>query len=276
MRVVVYDVEGNSRAANIGRAMVKGLSRRKVPTVTAPRFNGKILGDVAIAYGWIHELTDNLFSKYREAGKHFVFVDLGYWNRSATGSHRVAVDDWDSLTNMRRGMPSDRREFSKVAVNSVWNPESKNIIVAGMSGKAARTHGYRESQWERETASKLKSILPDDWNVIIRAKPNKRSPKMDSPKIEKVLKDTFIAVSHHSNVSVDCLRAGVPYYAVKGVAMPLAITDITLEAITKARPPSIDQATALLNDISYVQWDLVEMANGKCWDYISSILGGLR
>lgn len=260
------------RGDMIGQAMASGLKRHGIPYSMHASYNG-VVADLAIAYGWINELEDKVFSAYLEAGAHFVFIDLGYWNRGTRGSYRVSVDDWDSAVHMLRGCPDTRFKSSRITLRNDWNPNSNSVMIVGMSDKAAWTHGYKFNEWENATKTFLEQKYSGcGFRFTIRQKPRGKEASRAVP-IEEALKTTRFVVSHHSNVGVDCLIAGIPYACKKGVAKYLVPT-FDLDAINLQHPyfPSPEEKLSLLNDIAYVQWTVPEMADGSCWEYIKEVL----
>lgn len=272
LKVAIYGVDGpNYRGRVIGRAMHKGLQRFDLNVSVHGRFKGRVEADVAIAYGWIHELTDKVFSKHRDAGAQYVFFDLGFWDRGETGHHRIAINDWDSGVNNLTGCPSDRWDASGLKIHNRWNPQSRNVMIAGMSGKAAWTHGYKKDEWENKAKVYLTGGLPK-YRVYVRPKPSSSVPKELTPKIDKVLPEQLFVLAHHSNVAVDCLRWGIPYYVVKGAGKRLSQKDFVPETILNPTLPDPKEVQQLLWDIGHWQYDIGEMKRGLVWDYIRRCL----
>lgn len=289
MKVAIYGMTKaglrggpGERGDMIGQAMAAGLKRHNVPHTMHARFDG-VVADVAIAYGWINELKDKVFSAYRDAGKRFVFIDLGYWNRGTRGAYRVSVDSWDSADNMLRNCPDGRFRESRITLRSDWNPESRDVMIVGMSDKAAWTHGYRFNEWENKAKAFLEDkYLGKGFRFYIRQKPRGKEASRAVP-IEQALKNTRFVISHHSNVAVDCLIAGIPYTCKKGVARFLSptshreygevYTGVADADIINPHFPAYEDRISLLNDIAYVQWTVKEMIGGHCWDYLKEVMG---
>lgn len=274
MRVAVYGISAGSNAGRdkpnlIGHALRAGFKRQGVECLPLEKFTGEVVADVALAYGWLGELTTHVFSKYKEAGKHFVFFDLGYWERGAEGHYRLGIDDWDTALRMKRGCPADRFDSLRIPLRDDWDRKSKTIMVVGMSDKAAWTHGYKAGEWEQQTKAAVELAVPG-YTVYVRQKPNKATRRM-AP-IEEALREAYFVVSHHSNVAVDCLVAGVPFYAKKGVGSLMSLPDFTADTIRNPTRPAREDMMGLLYDIAYAQWTPAEMRSGACWDYIKSIL----
>lgn len=264
------------RGDRIGLSMADGLKKRGIEYSLHTKFDG-VCADVALAYGWIHELQEGLFTKYKEAGKHFVFFDLGYWNRGQKGSYRVAIDDWDSARHFPHDSSDFRFRASGITLRNDWKPTSKNVIIAGMSDKAAWTHGFKFMEWENKTRAYLSGKYEGmGFKFAIRAKPKNKDKDKVAP-IEDLLKHTYCVVSHHSNVSVDAIIAGVPFTCRKGVARhvaPPGLPDDFVEDLDLLAPHVLtyDQRYNFLCNVAYVQWTTKEMSEGHCWDYIQGVL----
>lgn len=276
MKVAVYAVGAgggfaNKRSKYLAAATLQGIARHGVQATGCTAFDG-VVADVAIAYGWVHE---PIFAKYKEAGARFAYWDLGYWNRRPKhapqdGHHRLAIDDWDTKLKMVRGCPSDRFEQIGIKVQEAQKP-GDNILVAGMSDKAAGTHGYAYNAWEEKMVLTLSRMLPGQ-SVVLRPKPNKKHRAETT--IEQDLQNAKLLVTHHSNAAVDALIAGVPVYCIKGVASVLSRQELWAEDLPdpSALLPPIEARRELMNDIAYMQWSVPEMRDGTAWEHIRRIL----
>lgn len=273
MRIGVYGVHDKSSSDKtnlIGVAMATGAKRHGHEVHLHGRYNGKVHADLCICYGWINELTDKIFSQHQEAGVPFVFVDLGYWDRGIEGYYRIGINDWDTAKHMKRDCPSDRFNKLNVPLRDDWNPSASQVMIVGMSGKAAWTHGYKEGEWEHDTKQFLIGSARPGFTFYIRQKPNKQNRRI-AP-IEEDLKESRFVVSHHSNVAVDALVAGIPFWAKKGVGA--LISPPTLDSALFDTPwfPEPKDKMQLLYDIAYAQWTPGEMRSGACLDYIREVL----
>ena len=273
MKIAVYAVPagsgfGNKRARYIAQRMARGCRRHGLQVLERERFDGTVEADVAVAYGWVHEPA---FTTYKDAGAQFVYWDLGYWDRrpkdnSMDGHHRVGVNDWDTAEAMLRDCPGDR--FKRLGIEPQEMQKLGNtIIIAGMSEKAAGTHGFAFGQWERETKERLEGL---QYKIVVRPKPNKSAPPQVP--IQEALKGVRMLVTHHSNAAIDALIAGVPCYAKKGVGRLASPRELTAEAIDTPYFPSRSERLQLFADIAYAQWRPSEMESGVAWDYIRRVL----
>lgn len=261
--------------------MQVGLRRHGIDARIETRWTGQVLGDVAVAYGWKHEAV---FRGYRAAGGHYAYFDLGYFNRKPTndkggsreGHHRVAVNSWDTADTMMRDCPFDRWDALGIEVKpDRVDDGSGAILVAGMSDKAAGTHGFRPGQWEAETLDFLAACDTGGREIIVRAKPSNLNAVEP---IESVLERTALIVTNHSNVAVDGLVAGVPCFARKGVGKLVSLdapASVDLKVVWKPSPP-IAERRQLLADVAYAQWSPAEMRTGQAWSHIRGIIDNER
>ena len=276
MRVAVYCVNagssfGNKRARYVADSMRQGLIKHGISAPAFAKFSG-VVADVAVAYGWVHE---PIFSAYKAAGARFVYWDLGYWNRrpknaARDGHHRLAVDDWDTASSMLRGCPGDRLEALGVPFVERREKLGDEILVAGMSEKAAGTHGFKAGEWERRMAGVLRRMAGPDVPIVVRPKPSKRQ-KVETT-IEQALERARLLVTHHSNAAIDALALDVPIYCVKGAGALLSPP--ALSFVDPARPPSTsaEERLALLRDVAYAQWSVPEMQSGAAWEHVKRII----
>ncbi len=262
MRVAVYATDGNKRAMHIASAMHCGIQRCGLQSQILTRFEG-VEADVAVAYGWTHA---SVFRSYRAAGSHYLYWDLGYWNRRPRdapieGHHRLAVDDWDTACTMARRCPANRLDALGIKVTERRQSPGEMILVAGMSAKAAGTHGYQVGQWETRMIRSLEHVLPG-WPVIYRPKPCKAHPPTED--IETALTRARLLVTHHSNVAVEAIALDVPVFAVKGPGK--FVTDlISVDHLGDSRP--YEERRQLLADVAYAQWTPQEMRSGEAWQH---------
>lgn len=270
MRAAIYAFKPTGRTKHIAVAMRDGFRKHGVQADVITRGLG-VVADIAVAYGWNHA---PVFTRYKQAGLPYLYFDLGYWCRvprkqAREGYHRLAVSDWCSSKSMLSGRPQDR--FCSLGISvKPWRDKSGSILITGMSGKAAQTHGFRPGQWERDTERLISRLT--DMRITHRAKPSKRWRNPES--IEDTFSRTHMLVTHHSNTAVDALVNGIPYYCVKGVARRLSTFELTSEIIES--PPCVNDQDRiqLLYDIAYCQWMPGEMRSGETWEYVKTCILG--
>lgn len=273
MRVALYCCSGSGkRGRHLAEAMRAGLAEHGVSGEILTKFNG-VCADVAVAYGWSHE---RIFAAYKKAGANYIYWDLGYWHRKFVsnpldGYHRLGVNHWDTAANMRRACPDDRWRQAKFEIKP-RQKDGNEILIAGMSEKAARTHGYRFGEWEDKTRKQI-AAFKLKYPIVLRPKPNRKQRGL--PEIQGALSKARIVISHHSNVAVDALIAGVPSFTDKGVGRLIhanLATELTCDFIEVPYFPREDDRRQLLCDIAYAQWTPAEMRSGAAFEHIRGLL----
>lgn len=252
--------EGVSRSGTIAE-LRSSISYRGIPD-----------HDVAIFYGLAGGLQ-RIFSDYRAAGRKAVYCDLGYWGRRKRtrfdGYHKVSVNNRHP-TAYFQNRPHTRERFAQHGVQVVpWRQEGEHILVAGMSGKAASCEELQPHAWERETIERLRQLTRR--RIIYRPKPNWAEAKpiegsifdRETP-LEVALQNCHAVVSHHSNVAVDALLAGIPCICPGGVASVLSGQQ--LEQIEN--PPMPDGREQWAADLAWTQWSVEEMQRGLAFRYL--------
>lgn len=239
---------------------------------TSTSYRGVPPTRIAIFYGLALGLA-RIKSDYERSGRTAVYCDLGYWTRRIAsrhdGFHKVAVNDRHPTAYlMRINHTPERFERHGVAIQP-WREEGRHILVAGMSAKAAVAEQLHASRWEERTIGKLKHLTRRP--IIYRPKPNWHGARAiagatfdrDTP-LREVLKNCHAVVTHHSNVAVDALMAGVPVFCEKGVAS--LFSPLGLESIEKPLMPEGREQWAW--NLAWTQWNLQEMREGLAYRYL--------
>lgn len=209
--------------------------------------------DCAVMYGWRRR---HLLFQYPQ----WMYADLGYWNRDAY--YRVSVGDWSPHRYLNFGMDSTRLKSMGVRIQP-WQ-DGEEILVVGASEKSMAQHGFGYMEWERKAVRRLGDV----GKVVYRPKPHdpNRHPipgvGYDSRPVAEALASAKLVVTHHSNMAVDALVAGVPVYCETGVGAAFSVPFGSFE-----RRPGREQ---FLYDVAWLQWTLAEMADGTCWSFLKS------
>lgn len=243
---------GAKRYQRIASAMYAGvLKHGDVPKMVL--HNAPANADVAVMYGW--KLNASV-RKYPQ----FIYADLGFWQRET--HYRMTVGAWGPEAYVRAGLPSDRLESFGVQVKP-WN-QGEEVLLIGATQKSSVQHGYQYMQWEREMAQRLIGL---GHSVAYRPKPNDRMKasvagcRYDLGPLSESFARAKAVVSHHSNVCVEALAAGVPVHCVTGAAAALSLP---IERIGE-RP---EGRHTFLADVAWLQWSLEEMRRGDYWAHI--------
>lgn len=276
MKVAIHFEPGSSRSKMLARAMSYGVEEAgdHGRLISGFDIQEPLWGDVVVAYGW---RWPELFWAYRFSGRHFVYLDLGWWERKPPGAinegfHKVVVDGREPNDYFRRCSSPDR--FSRFGLTvAPWRQDGAHVLLAGMSAKSAGTRGYGPQQWELAMVQNLREITARE--IVYRPKPSWLEAKpipgtaFSPPQvpIERALANAWAVVTLHSNVAVDALLAGIPIHCQEGVALPFSTH---LDMIDRPFSPTtpISARENLMADIAYCQWSVPELADGTCWRHL--------
>ena len=272
-RVGIYFAPGNNRSTIIGRAMYEGAVRAGANAELLSSLSYRSpTHDVVIFYGLACGLG-RMFAEHKARGIPAVYVDLGYWGRRKRtrfdGYHKLSVNSRHPTDYFqRRAHGPARFEQHHVPIRP-WRQSGDHILLAGMSAKAAAAEGLQPHMWERETIARLRQLTRRQ--IIYRPKPNWTEAKplegssfdRDTP-LEQALTNCHAVVTHHSNVAVDALIAGVPCICPHGVASLLSGHDAELIE----NPPMPDGREQWAADLAWTQWSVDEMKAGDAFRYL--------
>lgn len=216
--------------------------------------------DVCVAYGWKNRQRYQQFPA-------FAYADLGYWNRESY--YRFSVNGWSPEGYVHQGLPRSR--FDRLGLDiKPWRSAGREIVVAGSTAKACADHGIRYQSWERKAIERLKD---SGFPVVYRPKPNDFAAtsiggvSIDRRPVSEALASAWAVVTHHSNMAIDALLAGVPIHCETGAA---AAFSVPIDQI--ADPPLLDGREQFLFDVAWLQWTLDEMRVGECWRHLRQFL----
>lgn len=276
MKVSIYSYPNSRRSHAIAQAMATGVSLEgdKPSMINGVDYREPV-GDVAVFYG----LIKHVMKGYEEAGRKYVYVDLGYWGRHEGGRrhgyHKVSVNSRHPTAYFQK-IPKKPDRFNRFRIKvHPWRERSKNgfIMLAGMSKKAAEAEGFAAEEWETKAVEAIRKV--SNRRIVYRPKPNWPDFRhLEGTSVERgsdapgdvcnFLKDCHAVVTHHSNVAVDALLFGVPTFVCGGAASPLSSRH--LSGIEE--PVRLDGREQWAADLAYTQWSVAEMIEGKAWQYL--------
>lgn len=272
LEVKLFEIDSHHRSKVVVQAMAKGISRVGDRPAIKPAVNYRPDDQVIVFYGLVGALAKAI-RRQQAVGGTAIYVDLGYWGRRQggrwTGYHKIAVNSRHPTEYFQR-RPHDETRFRRLGVSMMPWKRGRNILIAGMGDKGSLAEGFQPGEWERSAVEQLRKLT--DRPIIYRPKPSwLKARTIDgtifSPprqKIEEVLADCHAVVTHHSNVAVDGLMDGIPAFCFEGVAVPMALADLT--RIEHPEYPADRQRWA--NDIAWTQWSIAEMAEGLPWRHL--------
>lgn len=229
--------------------------------------------EIAVFYGFDANLR-RVFADYRALGRQVVYVDLGYWGRRQggplAGYHKVVVNGRHPTAYFQ----AVRHDADRAALLDLefkpWSRGGNHIIVAGMSAKCAEVEGFAPSEWEKRTVAELRRYTSRP--IVYRPKPSWTEarpitgttfePSLDA--LPRLLINCHAVVTHHSNVAIDAMLAGVPAFSAEGPATVLCQSDLS-QIEHPIRPDGREQ---LACDLAYAQWTTQEMRSGAAWRHL--------
>lgn len=269
MKVACHYEAQSLRSRQIASAMAEGATRAGIAAELVQDWAPRPGVDVGLAYGWGHPET---FRQYRDGGRHFVHIDLGWWQRKPDGRpldgyHKVVVDARNPAPDIISGGAA---RFQGLGIKiAPWRESGRHIVLAGMSEKSAGTWGFRALEWEQLTIDLLRKLTSRP--IIYRPKPSWPGARPiqgvgfsgGAEPIEKALDGAHALVAFNSNTAVDALLAGVPISVSTGPCLKLSTA---LAEIEHPRRP--EGREALMEAIAWQQWSIEEMRIGACWDWL--------
>lgn len=268
----VYQVRNHARSETVCRSLRMGLEEAGYEAkicyedqYTAP------VAQIAAFYGFVGNLP-KIMREHEKA----IFVDFGYWGRRVdgryTGYNKIAVNDRHPTAYFRTKKPDFSRLSNQDVAIHPYRRRGQNILLIGMSHKAAKTCGYRPGEWERKTAIEIRKYT--NRPIIYRPKPSDKFavPIPDteflsgSLPFQDALDNVHAVVARHSNAAVEALLYGVPVFVEDGVALSMAQTDLSL--IESPYYPEDREGWAA--DIAWTQWTLEEMQTAEPWDHLKT------
>lgn len=276
--MTVFTIKGHTRSRITCEAMAAGIRWHgdKVNVVDESRWKGTPDTPIAVFYG-LEGNTPAIFEHYRTTpGLKAVYIDLGYWGRREggrfSGYHKIVVNARHPTAYLMDVCRSaDRFERFGVQIKP-WRRDGQHILLAGMGDKGAAAEGFLPEEWERKTIAHIRSV--SDRPIVYRPKPSWKQARpifgtryshRDTP-VEREFENCWAVVTHHSNVAVDALLAGIPAYAMGGVAMKLQQWPL----LTIEDPHLPDGRNQWAANIAYCQWSIAEMHAGLPWQHLKT------
>lgn len=270
--VTVFYAPNSKRSKALADAALNGLRMtgihaklRNSRTYTEPD------SDVAVFYG-LSEGLDKIFADYKQTGK-AVYIDLGYFKRRLQsrydGYHKLSINNRHPTAYFQqRDYPSDRFDSLGIEIKP-WRRYGNAVLIAGMSAKAAGAEGFGIEQWEKEAAAQLikhtgRQILYRPKPSWLGARPIPGTSMQNSTDIATPLIKCHAVVTHHSNVAVDSILAGVPAFCSEGVAVPMSLQDLSLIET----PYMPENRYQWASNIAWCQFKTAEIHDGLPWRHL--------
>ena len=233
--------------------------------------------DVIIAYG-VGPTHKHWYEQYKSK-KRFIWIDLGYWSRgsqrSKDASYKLSLDYWHPQKWMDLDCKPDRFLESGLRIRN--QKLGENILLAGLGPKGSGLYGYEHQDWEKRMVEEIRKHT--DKPIVYRPKPSDRkAPKIDGTiyrsnfdiTIDEELDQTGFVVSHHSNVTVDALLRGIPFYAEDGAAMQYSVRDLSY--INSESRIIMRGRSKFFANLAYFNHSITDMNTHITWKFFRKLI----
>jgi hypothetical protein len=228
-------------------AVVFGVSKSRIP-MSWPR--GKVI------------------SSQRSGNRDVVVLETGYINRGAGETHHYAagLNGLNGRANFRNtGMPGDRA--TRLGIELKPYAQGDTVVLCGQVPWDASVEGSDHVAWLKACAKALNNCSRP---VVFRPHPAATLAPIDgcgysTRPLSDDLQNAWAVVTYNSNSGVEALVAGVPVFAFDEGSMVWPVCNKSLSAIES---PCLPDRQQWLNDLSYAQWTLDEMKEGRAWHHL--------
>lgn len=284
MRVLIYQ-QSNERSRHICEAFLNGVRAAGDDASITKMEPGKSapVADVAIFYGQ-SEGGRELLNSYVKAGKHVLYIDMGYWNRKTKqdmygGYHKIALNDLHPTARQLDAPCSDDR-FKEQGIKVIGGqpPRGDHVLLAGLSEKAALVNGLQPYEWENKTIELIRQYT--DRPIVFRPKPSWKGAKPipgtifsgKNQPLNDVLLNAHCVVTRHSNVAIDALVEAIPAFTQLGASRGFCGSFDELRYIDVIESPPYRARYDFLSSLAYCQWNLEEMRSGEAWRWYKELM----
>lgn len=280
MKVGVFADPANGRSVVVCKAMLEGAAKNGDTSIAADVYSDDPRRFDAVVFYGLRGPFKDMYGRARGAGVSTVYADLGFWNRKrfegdVNGYHKLSVNCLHATHVLPIDVPTDRFEQVGIDIKPYIKGKGDHVLLLGLSKKAAWAYDLLFEGWERSKAAQVRRYT--DKPIIYRPKPNAElyankalgdvfSPAKGGLSISQDLARSSFAVMRHSNVAIDALVEGVPYYTEDGIGKLWATPIESLE--TSPRFPDDNERIKMLSKVAYAQWSVEEMQNGTAWEFL--------
>jgi len=231
--------------------------------------------DVAIFYG-LSEQSKKIKRDYESQGLKTVYIDGGFWKRSRNwrdvhGYYKTSVDSFQCEHMIDVYVSSDRFDLLNLT-KSPYQKKSGHILLIGLPVKSTQAYNTSFESWETGIVEQIRKIT--DRKIIYRQKITSEKhmtniadyiSKQSEEPIDALLSRVSFVVTRHSNIAMDALLNGIPFYTEHGLTKKWSTP---LPEIDNPKFPDEDERQMILNRAAYSQWSIKEMQSGKAWNFL--------
>lgn len=276
--VIVWQDDTSRRSQVVCEAIANGISHcGDIAEIKSASEYHAPIGHAAVFYG-LRDTIKRIYRDYRATQRPTVLFDIGYWGRRDgfppyEGYHKMALNGLHPSAYFRHRPHTDDRLRRFGLTLQPWR-QGGAILVAGMSFKSCWAYEFEFETWERRAIALLRQHTRRPIRYRPKAscasKANRHlADQFSDPAqpIEQALTDCWASVSHHSNVAIDGLIAGVPCFVEDG---PAHVFSKTLDHIESPCYPGYEERWQFLADLAYAQWSVAEMRDGLPWAHLKA------
>lgn len=273
-KVTVFYTKGQRRSMILAEAAYNGCKRigEDVKIMEGNKYRG-VDSDYAVFYGLSGGLP-KVWNDYKVHAK-AVYIDLGYYGRREGGRwdgyHKLSVNDRHPTEYFNKVQHGPER-FLKLGLEIMpWREPGEEILVAGMSYKAAACEGIKGQEWERWAIAEIMK----ESNRKIRFRPKPNCPRSRPIKgtlwdnrrsVVMSFENVHALVTRHSNVACDALLHGIPVFSEYGIASTMGHREVSMIE-TPIYPDNREQ---FFYDLAYCQWTRAEIERGLPFKLLKS------
>lgn len=272
MRFSIFDNFGAKNSRPVFQAFESALAKRNQAIV-----KHDMMADVAVIWSvlWEGRMRRNLdvWRHYRSLNRPVVVLEVGglfrgrTWRIGINGVNRQGLITQDY-------MPADRYLQMGIKMDA-WKGNGEHIVIATQRQNSQQWSGMPATgEWVRQTVNELRKYSQRP--ILIRWHPRERldidylgpdvriqhpvrlSDTYDSYDFRDSLKDAWAVVNWNSNPGVEAVLAGVPaFVGSSSLAAPVGNLDLA-----NIESPLMPERQQWINDVSYTEWTLEEIASG--------------
>lgn len=231
--------------------------------------------DVAVMVG---VKSRELWRAHARAGVQLIYADKGYDRHSRTDDirgweyWRVAVNSHQPTSKFRPDYPGDRLKKFGWEYRP-WRESGIKVVIAGSSAKYHAFYDIKDpTEWSQKLIKSMNFVTRRE--IVYRPKPSWKdavpivgTTYSQGGSFHDVIRGAHCLVTHGSNACFEAMLMGVPSI-ILGDAVMKPISSHDISEIERPLLASDKERDAVLRWLSYQQWTMAEMLDGKAWPVI--------
>ena len=210
----------------------------------------------------------------------YIFFESGFINIDEYVSINV-----NNLLGYSSFLPKncDSYRFDKLGIKlKSYRKKGNYILITGQIPWDTQVQYINYNKWLNNIFRKIKDIT--DIPILFRYHPlylkkNIYNLKLNIPNFVEIdindniydtFKDTFCLVSYNSNSLVEAVIEGIPIFPMNKMSLVYDLGYQDLNKIEEPYIPSNEERQQVLNNLSYMQWNLKEIESGEIFRYLEN------